>query len=303
MEASGFSVRVFRSIDAYLSQREVADIWYFTRLQLERMGEQILERADYLRGAVTFARHHTDKIPEGTVFYHPLPRHREHPTVPSFLDGTALAGWDEQSINGYYTRIAEIGMLSGRLGADFSGEHRDFSEQPEEYIKEAVLKGDKKPEYKVGIKPVDQGIVIDHIGRGRDIGSIWRQIDQIRRIMQLDYRSSHGVYHTGDPSLYKGIISLPDILSFDEGQIKMLGAIAPGCTLNIVREKRVITKYRLHMPPRVYNFDQISCKNENCVSFPAHYQHVFPEFTRANGTTYECIYCERPHQFEEIWDI
>ena len=303
MKESGFSIRVFPSIDAYLAQRKVADIWYFTRLQLERMGEHVLERSAYLRNAVTFSRDHLSRIPEGTKFYHPLPRHREHPTTPPFLDATPFAAWDEQSINGYFTRIAEIGMLSGLLGADFAGEHQVLSEPPEDYIEEASVTSGKKPEYKVGIKPVDDGIVIDHIGIGREIGSIWRQIDQIRRIMRLDCRSSHGVYHTNDPKLYKGLISLPDILSFDEGQIKMLGAIAPGCTLNIIKGKQVQSKYRLHMPPKVYNFDQISCKNENCVSFPAHHQHVLPEFKRADGKTFVCIYCERPHQFEEIWDM
>ncbi|MBN1685001.1 MAG: aspartate carbamoyltransferase [Spirochaetales bacterium] len=303
MKESGFAIRVFPSIESYLAQKKVADIWYFTRLQLERMGEQVLEKADHLRNSVTFSRDFLSKVPEGTKFYHPLPRHREHPTIPSFLDTTPFAAWDEQSINGYFTRIVEIGMLSGLLGDDFAGEHRDFSEPPEEYIEEVPVKRGKKPEYKVGIKPVDNGIVIDHIGKGRDIGSIWTQIDQIRRIMRLDCRSSHGVYHTNDPSLYKGLISLPDILAFDESQIKMLGAIAPGCTLNIIKEKQVRSKYRLHMPPRLYNFAQISCKNDNCVSFPAHHQHVLPEFRRADGTTFVCIYCERPHRFEEIWDI
>jgi aspartate carbamoyltransferase len=303
MKESGFSIRSFPSIDAYLDQENVADIWYFTRLQLERMGEQVLEKADYLRHSVTFAPDQLAKIPEGTKFYHPLPRHREHPTTPPFLDGTPLAGWDEQSVNGYFTRIAEIGMLSGLLGADFSGTHREFVELGDDFFEETSVKSDKKPEYKVGIKPVDEGIVIDHIGRGRDIGSIWKQIDQIRRVMRLDCRSSHGVYHTDDPNLYKGLISLPDILSFDEQQIKILGAIAPGCTLNIIRDKGVKSKYRLNMPPRIYNIDEISCKNDSCISFPKHYQHVSPEFLRADGTTYVCVYCERPHKFEEIWDL
>ena len=37
---SGFGVRTFPTIESYLRQNEKADIWYFTRLQLERMGEQ-----------------------------------------------------------------------------------------------------------------------------------------------------------------------------------------------------------------------------------------------------------------------
>ena len=303
MNDSGFTVRTFPSIDKYLEQDEIADIWYFTRLQLERMGDQILERANYLRDAVTFAKENLSAIPEGTRFFHPLPRHREHPTIPSFLDALPLSGWDEQSINGYFTRITEIGMLSGRIGDDFTGLCRDFTESDDDFVEQAPVRSGKKPEYKVGIKPVDDGIVIDHIGKGRDIRNIWNQIDQIRHIMQLNCRSSHGVYHTGDPELYKGLISLPDVLSFDQRQIKMLGAIAPGCTVNMIRDKRVLSKYRLHMPPRVYNFDEISCKNENCVSFPGHYQHVCPEFHRSAGMTFVCMYCERPHQFEEIWDL
>jgi aspartate carbamoyltransferase len=305
MTESGFKVRTFPSIGEYVKQREVAPIWYFTRLQLERMGEEVLEKSDYLREAVTFSKEYLDRLPDGTKFYHPLPRHREHPTVPPFLDATDLNGWDEQSINGYYTRVTELGMLSGKLGDDFEGEHLVAIEPDDDFVEEATVKSDSKPEpeYKVGIKPVDEGIVIDHIGKGKDIRSIWNQIDQIRQIMQLNCRSSHGVYHTNDPALFKGIISLPDILMFDEKQIKMLGAIAPGCTLNMIRDKRVLTKYRLHMPPRVYNFDEISCKNENCVSHPEHFQHVRPEFRRADGTTFTCFYCERPHQYEEIWDI
>lgn len=303
MVESGFAVRSFESIEEYIQKGSIADIWYFTRLQLERMGEEVLEKADMLRESVTFTKPFLDRIPEDTRFYHPLPRHREHPTIPSFLDRTPLNGWDEQSINGYFTRITEIGMLAGRLGSDFAGESTSHSDPADDFVEEASVKSDNKPEYKVGIKPVDEGIVIDHIGKGKEIRSIWNQIDQIRQIMQLNYRSSHGVYHTNDPRDFKGIISLPDILSFDEKQIKMLGAIAPGCTLNIIRDKKVLRKYRLHMPPRVYNFDEISCKNESCVSHPEHYQHVSPEFRRADGTTFTCLYCERPHQYEEIWDI
>ncbi len=99
--------------------------------------------------------------------------------------------------------------------------------------------------------------------------------------MKLNCRSSHGVYHSDEEGLFKGIISLPDILSFDEKQIKVLGAIAPGCTLNIIKDRHVYKKYRLHIPPRVYNFDEISCKNENCVSYPSCFEHVMPEFKRS----------------------
>jgi aspartate carbamoyltransferase len=300
MRANGFEVRLFSSIDEYLASGGAAPIWYFTRLQLERMGDAVLERADALRGSVTFQREHLDRLLEGTRFYHPLPRDRIHPTIPTFLDDTPLNGWDHQSINGYYTRIVEIGMLGGRIGDDFEGEHRAERSYDEPFVIEAPTT-EKFPETKVGIKPVDDGIVIDHISVGGDIGQIWAHIDKIRRILGLNVRSSHGVYHSKTSGCYKGIISLPDILSFDEKQLKRLGALAPGCTLNIIKDSKVLKKYRMQMPPRVYNFREISCKNPNCVSHPDNKEPVITDFARSGEESFACAYCEKPHSFQEIW--
>ena len=44
MIENGFEVRTFASIDAYLQQSDLATKWYFTRPQLERMGDRILDR-------------------------------------------------------------------------------------------------------------------------------------------------------------------------------------------------------------------------------------------------------------------
>jgi aspartate carbamoyltransferase len=303
MLENGYHVRTFPSIEAYLKDGNPADIWYFTRLQLERMGDEVLEKADMLRDSVTFREEFIHRLPEGCRFYHPLPRHREHPVIPHFLDGTPLNGWDEQSMNGYFTRIAGVGMVGGLYGHDFTGEHRKPETYTDDFVEEVTVRQPKqRREYKVGIKPVDNGIVIDHIGRGDDVEKIWAHIDKIRRILQLNRTSSHGVFPSDRSTSHKGIISLPEVLSFDETQIKMLGAIAPGCTLNIIKDQEVLRKYRLHMPPRVYNFREISCKNESCVSNPALYEHVRPEFYRSEHATFVCRYCEKPHTFAEIWN-
>ncbi|ADN01671.1 aspartate carbamoyltransferase [Spirochaeta thermophila] len=301
MELAGFTVRSFPSIEAYLSQRNIAPIWYFTRLQLERMGEHILEKAPMLRKAVTFRKEFMDLLPEGTRFYHPLPRHRETPTIPHFLDATPLNGWDRQSINGYFTRAVLLSMVAGKIGDDFEGAPRLLPTFNEDFVQEVEVRPRRKPDYKVGIKPVENGIVIDHIGMGKDPASIWNQIDKIRRILRLDCISSHGVYTSHRTGEYKGIISLPDVLSFDRPHIKMLGAIAPGCTLNIIKEGRVERKFRIGMPPRIYNFEEISCTNEDCISHPDQHEHVIPEFHRSDEGLFVCKYCERPHTYETIW--
>ena len=304
MKANGYEVRIFESLDEYLASGKVAPIWYFTRLQMERMGEAVLERAPYLRRSVTFRKDMLGLLPEGARFYHPLPRDRENPTNPTFLDELPLNGWDAQSANGYWTRIIEIGMVSCLLGHDFEGSFAMEPEIKEDFIAEAPSHEHRKPEYKIGIKPVEEGIVIDHIATGEPIEKIWNNIEAVRKILKLNVRSSHGVYHSfKGPEVYKGIISLPDIISFGEKDLKKLAAIAPGCTLNLIRDSRVAKKYRLSMPPRIYGFEEISCKNENCVSNPGKNEGVVTEFRRKSGSTFICRYCEKEHNFRDIWDI
>ena len=308
MHDNGYELHSFESIDEYLASGNVAPIWYFTRLQLERMGESVLEKAQALRKAVSFRKDMLGLLPEGTRFYHPLPRDRTAPTNPTFLDDLPLNGWDAQSANGYWTRIALIAMVSGLIGEDFEGEYKTVMTFEDDFVHEAEVSQRAKPEYKVGIKPVEDGIVIDHISSGESIDTIWSHLDAIRRMLKLDVRGGHGVFHN-NKGTYKGIISLPDVMSFGERDLKKLGAIAPGCTLNLVHEHKVVKKYRLSMPPRIYGFDEISCKNENCVSAPKNFEAVTTEFLRKSeagdpgGAKFSCRYCEREHAFREIWDL
>jgi aspartate carbamoyltransferase len=322
MRDNGFEVRIFESLDEYVASSSVAPIWYFTRLQLERMGDAVRDREPELRKAVTFRKDMLGLLPEGSRFYHPLPRDRRNPTNPFFLDDLPLNGWDGQSANGYWTRIALMGMVSGLLGSDFEGEAVVKPDFEDDFVREVVAVRasqagqaaghalGSKPEYKVGIKPVEEGIVIDHISSGEGVDMIWNHIDAIRRVLKLNLRSSHGVYHSNKgKDVFKGIISLPDVASFGERDLKKLAAIAPGCTLNLIHGARVARKYRLSMPPRIYGFDEISCKNELCVSNPAHSEGVTPSFVRKEGkagkpgTIFVCRYCEREHGFGEIWDL
>lgn len=301
MKEHGFSVRHFGSIAEYLAQSHQAPIWYFTRLQLERMGEKLLKRSEQLRDAVTFQRDFLGKVKEHTRFFHPLPRHSETPTIPTFLDETPLNAWDEQSRNGYLTRIVEIGMLAGKIGHDFEGKGPEVPEFVEDFIHEAPLRSSSKPEYKIGIRPVEDGIVIDHIGTGDQPRQIWDHISKIRDILGLHMVSSQGVFKSERRDSYKGIISIPALADLDETQVKRLSAIAPGSTLNIVHEHRVVKKFRLSLPPRVYNLEGLRCSNEECISNPDFYEPVVPEFVRTGGETFVCKYCETPHEFRSIW--
>ncbi len=304
MENNGFNIKTFSSIEEYLNNDSVSNIWYFTRLQLERMGDKVLDKADELRKSVTFRKEFMAKLPERTKFYHPLPRHSVYPVIPNFLDNTDLNGWDLQSRNGYFTRIVEIGLLGGAFGSDFKGEVSNKENKlSSDFIKNIPVSGISKinDTWKIGIKPVDNGIVIDHIGKGLPLEDIWNLVDRIRRVMNFNLRSSHGVFHTKDVSVFKGIISIPDIVDLDEKQVKMLSAISPGCTVNIIKNSHVVSKYRLSMPPVIFNFAEISCKNSSCISHKCNNENVTPYFRKSSKDKFICKYCSRSYSYNEIW--
>jgi aspartate carbamoyltransferase len=301
MKANGFKVRVFSSIDEYMKQKNIATKWYFTRPQLERMGEDILRRQDELRSYITFKPEFMKLLPTGTRFYHPLPRHKEHPTIPNWLDDTALNGWEQQSRNGYFIRIILLGAIDGKIGDDFVGKQCVVTEYEDNFIDEIPITEADVQKRNEGIHPIREGIVIDHICKGEESESIWEHLATIRKIMGFSGTGYRGVAKSNKDGLSKGIISIPAHKDINERQIKMLAAVSPGCTLNFISNSEVTKKLNLNMPPRIYGFKQIACANEACISHPDNDENIEGEFFRQGSKTFVCKYCEKPHFFKDIW--
>lgn len=55
------------------------------------------------------------------------------------------------------------------------------------------------------------------------------------------------------------------------------------------------------MPPRIYNFEDLSCNNEACISHPINGEGVPAMFYRNPEGLFECAYCGKTHSFKEIW--
>lgn len=314
MKENGFQIREFPSIEEYLNTcTDIASIWYFTRPQLERMGDQILKRQDELRKAITFRKEFAGFLPENTCFYHPLPRHRAHPVIPPFLDSTPLNGWERQSINGMYVRIVLLSMIAGKIGSDY--EPSNGKKTPacdtedrytsEEYIIEAPSAENKqRGTFAEGVKPIQNGIVIDHICRGDEPAVIRRHMAKIIEVMKLtDGRGGEWVSSsTKDKGVFKGIIFRPGEYRFSRSDLKRLSAVAASCTLNLIKNGKIEAKYRTRLPPRIYNFDDLVCKNKDCVSHPAQAEGAPAVFLRTADNRYACRYCGTVHGFKEIWN-
>ena len=309
MRANGYILRTFSSIEEYLKQNDAAPILYFTRPQLERMGEDVLKRQEELRRAIVFKKDYLPLVEGKAIFYHPLPRHKTHPTIPTFLDATSLNGWEEQSVNGMIIRIILLGLIEGSLGGDFCYDSAvpsdlpGLGEDPEDFLEEAEVKenGSVK-DYAEGVKPISDGLVIDHICRGESEAEVRAHVARIIQVLGLHGKGGEWISASRDePGKMKGIIFRPGAAEPNISFIKQLAALAPGATVNIIRNRQVVKKLRLHMPPRIYNFDSIGCRNSLCISNPVHGEGVPAEFLRISGSVYTCKYCEHPHSFKEIW--
>jgi len=318
MKRFGYRIRTYASIEEYLDALgpEVAPLWYFARFQAELMGEDIISKEERLRAAITFREEFLPHVDQRRMkFFHPLPRHGQFPEIPPFLDGTPLNGWEEQSKNGYYTRIIELAMVLGKFDTEIPVfTERDPSPHPPYIINitpnivsipsSSVGRPLKDPQ-RLHIKQINRGIVIDHIGLGsKSPKPLWRQIMNIRDILQLHSVGSQGVFpSTSKPGCFKGLISLPDfpIDYFTRPRQKQLAAIAPGCVLSVIQDNLVIQKFKLECPPRIYNFKDISCRNTDCVSHKTNHQSVMVHFVKVFDLTFQCYYCEWEHLYNEIW--
>ncbi len=308
MREQGFTVREFASIDEYLATggENVARQWYFTRPQLERMGERVLRRAAALRSAITFDPERIDLLPADTVFYHPLPRHREHPTIPVRLDDTPLNGWERQSANGWYVRMVLLAMLAGHIGTDYTGPVGPAPPAEPEFITDVThetqaRRRDREERHlSEGIRPISDGLVIDHIMVGASPEQIRSHLATLISVMKLHGRGGEWV-STGANGAYKGLLFRPGHAGLTEREVRKLAAVVPGATVNVIKNGGVHGKFRLGHPARIYGLPELICRNEACITHPSNGEQTLPSFRRSRDGHYVCEYCSGKHKFTEVW--
>lgn len=299
MQDNGFEVRNFNSLDEYYENGDIATVQYFTRLQLERMGDEVKQRENELRKAVTFREDHMDKVPEETKLYHPQPFDKENPTIPLCVSETKLNGYDNQSINGFFWRVVLLNAMAGNIGEDFDGRAKEVTEFEEDFIEKVDSAGKGRSDPNVGIRPLENGVVIDHVCKGESPEEIWKHLQLVLKVIELNDTGFCGVGVSGDGKS-KGFIVMPDKEKLGEKDMKRLAAVSPECTLNVIKNNVVEEKFRLHMPPRIYGFEELACRNPMCVSREEYFEGVVPEFHAEKGQ-FTCKYCDTAHSFKEIW--
>eukprot|EP00659_Diplonema_papillatum_P020720 gene20720-31926_t len=277
MEKQGFVVREFDSIAEYIDTcgDDLAKVWNFCRLQVSRIGEEAKGRVEELLNAITFREAWKSKLPEGARFFQTLPRDPQNPLIPLSFDDDEVNAWEQVSANGYWVRIVLLGMLSGLLGDDFCPQ----SPSPKELLPAVVASRSdfmreeaihlEKSKKSSPIVPFAKGVVIDHVARGASRQQCWTTAEAARQVTGwINLPGTQGVYSLDEGKGYKAVLSMPDLLPEDvsDDVLKMLAALAPGCTYNVVADFAVVKKWRLRTPPRIFGYPKITCKNVSCIS-------------------------------------
>ncbi|CAK9106002.1 unnamed protein product [Durusdinium trenchii] len=289
---------------------------------------------------VSFREEWVHQLPKGVRFFQTLPRDKESPIIPLALDPGPINGWDTVAANAYYLDVVLLSMLFGKIGRELSPpdelglctsvevsapKFAFSSKDLPSFIKEVDLDKDahqRDPERARagGPVPIKDGCVLDHLGLGPTSSKCWEALRKVRTILGWSKQvGSEGVYSSkGNPGYFKGILTLPgfDYKSLRVEEMKMMASVAPGCTFNCVNDSKVVAKYRLQVPERIYNLPNISCKNSLCVSNPVNRQReivaylervpyyvssVLPNCTESEYL-YVCKWCRWPHVYENIWD-
>ena len=135
----------------------------------------------------------------------------------------------------------------------------------------------------MNIDAVKNGIVLDHIPAGRSM--------EIYKALELDKLDCQVAIIRNAQSEKMG---KKDILKIDADvdlDFTVLGYLAPGITVNIIRDGVVAERRTLSLPQRVVGV--IQCKNPRCItSSERGIVHEF-KLTDPAKKVYRCIYCEQ----------
>lgn len=132
------------------------------------------------------------------------------------------------------------------------------------------------------VDSIKNGIVIDHIEAGKGMA--------LYQFLNLDRL-------TCPVAIIKNVVSAQlgkkDIIKIDgtlDVGLDVLGYLAPGITINVIRDGAIVRKWHPSLPEEVTGV--IRCKNPRCItSTEQELPHVF-RLTDRENRVYRCVYCE-----------
>ena len=132
------------------------------------------------------------------------------------------------------------------------------------------------------IDSIKNGIVIDHITAGRGM-----ELYHLLGLDKLDCSIAIIKNVHSNKMGKKDIIKIDSDISLD---MKVLGYVDPGVTVDIIKDGVLVDKKQISLPNEIKNV--IFCKNPRCItSTEQELPHVF-RLTDEKNRVFRCIYCE-----------
>ncbi len=134
----------------------------------------------------------------------------------------------------------------------------------------------------MNIDGLHTGIVLDHIQAGRsmeiyhylNLGAVESSVAIIKNVKSVKLGR-------------KDIIKIDEELDVD---LKVLGYIDPGITVNVIRDGKLHEKRKLHLPEKMTNI--LKCSNPRCITtVEPGIDQVFT-LSDPERRAYRCAYCE-----------
>ncbi len=138
----------------------------------------------------------------------------------------------------------------------------------------------------MNIDSINNGIVIDHITKGRGM-----KLYELLKLDEIDASVAIIKNVTSKKLGKKDIIKVDADIDFN---LDVIGYVDPGVTVNIIKGGKLVEKKTIAMPETLKNV--IKCKNPRCItSVEQELDHIF-KLTDREENIYRCIYCETKAQ-------
>jgi aspartate carbamoyltransferase regulatory subunit len=245
---------------------------------------------------------------------HPLPDNKENPAIHPAVKRHPKFWPKRQAGNGVPTRLVEMALSLGLMGVDFDGELYSPPPTDPAFFREHEPLGQREPTAEVlDIRPISSGTVIDHVeGSGGGGGAAAApaapyMIEKIARLLALSSRGDifrMGVVESRKrPGTRKGVMMIKERF-LSEQELRLIATIAPGATVNDIRERRVARKRELYLPAIVEGLPDMTCTNHRCITRREYHEHVAPRATRIGGPSanvVKCYYCNNLMESAELF--
>ena len=134
----------------------------------------------------------------------------------------------------------------------------------------------------MNIDSIKNGIVIDHIQAKRGM-----EIYELLNLKDLDCSVAIITNAKSKKMGRKDIIKIDKDMEIN---MDMIGFIEPNATINVVKDDKLVDKYKVKLPEKIVNLTK--CQNPRCItSIEKDLDQIFT-LTDKENQVYRCQYCE-----------